>query len=100
MLWFFPFSFPFLSQYNNSYEPDRWVDADTDISPSKFDLEVELSPWANYTFQVFARNKLGASKPSPISRVCSTKADTPDKNPDGVKGSGKLGSRNWRREPI
>ena len=67
-----------------------WADVMTDIDPGKFIAEVPLSPWANYTFRVFARNKLGVSPPSTISRVCSTPSDTPDENPKNVKGEGEL----------
>ena len=75
-------------QYNTSFEPDVWQDGETDIDPGIFIEKIPLSPWANYTFRVYARNELGVSPPSPISRVCSTAADTPDKNPDNVKGEG------------
>lgn len=47
-----------------------------------------MSPWANYTFRVIARNKIGASLPSGHSQVCTTPEDVPHKNPDGVQGKG------------
>ena len=72
-----------------------WQDVVTDIDPGTFISDVPLSPWANYTFRVFARNKLGVSPPSPVSRVCLTGPDTPDKNPDDVKGEG-MRMRSWQ----
>ena len=50
---------------------------------------VELSPFANFTFRVFARNKLGVSAPSEVSAVCGTPVDTPDRNPRQVEGKGR-----------
>ena len=50
--------------------------------------EVVLSPWANYTFRVVARNKIGTSIPSIPSKVCTTPEAPPDKNPSNVKGEG------------
>lgn len=47
-----------------------------------------MSPWANYTFRVIARNKIGPSIPSHHSDVCFTTPDVPYKNPDNVKGHG------------
>jgi len=47
-----------------------------------------MSPWANYTFRVIARNKIGPSIPSLHSEVCLTSPDVPYKNPDNVKGHG------------
>jgi len=47
-----------------------------------------MSPWANYTFRVIARNKIGPSIPSLHSLVCTTPPDVPFKNPENVKGHG------------
>ncbi|XP_023242973.1 neuroglian-like [Centruroides sculpturatus] len=49
---------------------------------------ITMSPWANYTFRVLARNKIGISLPSDASDVCQTPTDVPYKNPDGVEGFG------------
>jgi len=45
-----------------------------------------MSPWANYTFRVIARNSIGPSLPSLHSDVCFTPPDVPFKNPENVKG--------------
>ncbi|MPC08425.1 Neuroglian [Portunus trituberculatus] len=50
--------------------------------------QINLSPWANYTFRVVARNKIGPSQPSEHSEMCTTLHDVPHKNPDGVEGKG------------
>lgn len=47
-----------------------------------------MTPWANYTFRVIARNKIGPSEPSGHSGVCETPEDVPYKNPDNVIGKG------------
>jgi len=47
-----------------------------------------MSPWANYTFRIIAWNKIGPSRPSQHSSVCTTQADVPYKNPDNVEGKG------------
>lgn len=51
-------------------------------------LQVSMSPWANYTFRMIARNKIGPSEPSAHSEVCETPEDVPHKNPDNVVGKG------------
>lgn len=43
-----------------------------------------MRPWANYTFRVIARNKIGPSLPSSHSSVCRTDPDVPSKNPENV----------------
>ena len=47
-----------------------------------------MSPWANYTFRVIARNKVGDSLPSGHSKVCLTPEDVPYQNPGNVIGRG------------
>ena len=49
-----------------------------------------MSPYANYTFRVIARNKVGDSSPSEPSKYCMTPADVPYKNPEDVQGKGTL----------
>lgn len=47
-----------------------------------------MTPFANYTFRVIAKNKIGPSPPSEHSNRCTTPPDRPYKNPDNVKGYG------------
>ena len=51
-------------------------------------FQVSMSPWANYTFRVIARNKVGDSLPSGHSKVCLTPEDVPYQNPGNVIGRG------------
>lgn len=58
------------------------------VPPGDTSFKVSMTPWANYTFRVIARNKVGNSAPSEASSTCSTPADVPFKNPDNVEGRG------------
>ncbi|KAG8195062.1 hypothetical protein JTE90_029641 [Oedothorax gibbosus] len=73
-------------QFNTSFTPDKWEDAFVSIREHSF--QVSMTPWANYTFRVIARNKIGPSEPSGHSGVCETPEDVPYKNPDNVQGKG------------
>ncbi|ODN00103.1 Neuroglian [Orchesella cincta] len=75
-------------QYNTSFTPDTWEVAYRDVPATETSYTVSMSPWANYTFRVIARNKIGPSIPSLHSEVCLTSPDVPYKNPDNVKGHG------------
>ncbi|EEC12870.1 neuronal cell adhesion molecule, putative [Ixodes scapularis] len=71
-------------QYNTSFSPDTWEDAFVNIPAPDTKFKVSMSPWANYTFRVVARNKIGPSLPSGASSRCTTPEDVPHKNPDKV----------------
>ena len=73
-------------QYNSSFTPDSWEVSYNDVPATETRFKVEMSPWSNYTFRVIARNKIGPSLPSDHSKMCSTPADVPYKNPDNVEG--------------
>lgn len=75
-------------QMNTSFAPDNWVDAFVNIPAPDTRFKVAMSPWANYTFRVIARNKIGASEPSGPSERCTTEEDVPFKNPENVIGRG------------
>ncbi|XP_067118775.1 LOW QUALITY PROTEIN: neuroglian-like [Centruroides vittatus] len=75
-------------QYNTSFQPDSWANSFTDVPASDKLLRLPMSPWANYTFRVIARNKIGPSLPSAPSDRCETPTDVPYKNPDKVEGYG------------
>lgn len=75
-------------QYNTSFTPDVWEDAFVNIPAPDNRFKVSMSPWANYTFRVVGRNKIGPSLPSDPSDRCSTEEDVPHKNPEKVVGRG------------
>jgi hypothetical protein len=75
-------------QYNTSFTPDSWEIAYKDVPATENSYTVSMSPWANYTFRVIARNKIGPSHPSIHSDICNTPPDVPFKNPDNVRGHG------------
>ncbi|XP_054715079.1 neuroglian-like [Uloborus diversus] len=75
-------------QYNTSFTPDKWLDAFINVPSPDRRLQVSMTPWANYTFRVIARNIIGPSEPSGHSDVCETPEDVPYKNPDNVVGRG------------
>lgn len=74
-------------QYNTSFTPDTWVDA-SEASATVTSIDVGLSPWANYTFRVISKNRVGPSLPSGHSEMCTTPKDRPLKNPQNVEGRG------------
>jgi hypothetical protein len=75
-------------QENTSFTPDHWAISFKDVPDSETSYTVQVSPWANYTFRVIARNDIGPSLPSAHSRVCTTPEDVPHKNPENVRGDG------------
>ncbi|XP_069981771.1 neuroglian isoform X2 [Penaeus vannamei] len=78
----------YIIQYNTSFTPDTWENAFDSVPATSTQFNINLSPWANYTFRVIARNKIGPSLPSDHSGMCTTPQDVPYKNPDGVEGKG------------
>ncbi|XP_075525706.1 neuroglian-like [Dermacentor variabilis] len=76
-------------QYNTSFNPDMWEDAFVIIPPTENKFVLSVTPWANYSFRVVARNKVGTSLPSEASTTCTTPEDVPYKNPDHVMGRGE-----------
>ena len=78
----------FIVQYNTTFNQDQWVSAKT-VDYTQNTANIELSPWANYTFRVLAWNKIGASPPSfHTPRVCRTDPAQPSKNPQNVRSIG------------
>ncbi|XP_031336931.1 neuroglian isoform X2 [Photinus pyralis] len=78
----------YIIKYNTSFTPNKWDEMNSKIPPGDMSYNVPMSPWANYTFQVIAVNKIGQSKPSDHSGVCTTSAELPHRNPDNVEGKG------------
>ncbi|XP_015921139.1 neuroglian [Parasteatoda tepidariorum] len=90
-------------QYNTSFTPDTWEDAFVNIPAPDTRFKVSMTPWANYTFRVIARNKIGPSEPSGHSSVCETPEDVPYKNPDNVIGKGTQKDNlviQWTKMPM
>ena len=81
--------FNFVIQFSTTFAPGTWINFADNISQHEYSHIVTLTPWANYTFRVLARNKVGLSPPSVSSeQVCSTQPARPTKNPDNVIGEG------------
>lgn len=78
----------FIIQYNTSFTPDTWSEAEKQVPATDFTYTIPMSPWTNYTFRVIAVNKVGPSSPSEHSSSCSTQPNVPFKNPDNVEGKG------------
>uniref|UniRef100_A0A2P2I497 Neuroglian-like n=1 Tax=Hirondellea gigas TaxID=1518452 RepID=A0A2P2I497_9CRUS len=78
----------YIIQYNTSFTPDTWENAFDNVPSANNKFTVNLSPYANYTFRVIATNKIGPSRPSKHSDVCTTPIAVPNKNPEGVEGKG------------
>ena len=80
----------YIVYYNTSFdEPNTYkkaVSADRGATTAR----MALSPWANYTFHVRARNSLGISDPSAFtSGQCRTQPHIPYRNPDNVCSDSK-----------
>jgi receptor-type tyrosine-protein phosphatase zeta len=75
----------FYVYYNTSFDqPDEYTEGSV-VEPDEKRAKISLSPWANYTFHVKARNSLGFSAPSLFSNsFCTTPPMIPYSNPVGV----------------
>ena len=78
----------YIIQYNTSFTPDTWENSFDKVPATNTQFNVNLSPYANYTFRVIAKNKIGPSRPSDHSSTCTTPPNVPYKNPEGVEGKG------------
>ncbi|XP_057339173.1 neuroglian isoform X3 [Microplitis mediator] len=78
----------YIVEYNTSFTPDSWEVIRDDIPGTSQTYNPPMSPWANFTFRVIAVNKVGRSKASPHSQVCTTLPDVPYENPKNVMGNG------------
>ncbi|XP_077545441.1 neuroglian-like isoform X1 [Haemaphysalis longicornis] len=79
----------YFTQYNTGFDGENWEDGAVNIPATETKSYVPMSPGANYTFRVLARNKYGYSPPSEASSKCSTPEGVPHKNPHGVMGRGE-----------
>lgn len=92
----------YVLQSSTSFEKGSWTDIGGEMPANRQSAEVVLSPWANYTFRVVARNKIGNSIPSTPSKICTTPENSPDKNPANVKGEGSIRTNmiiSWSKMP-
>ncbi|KAI3381164.1 hypothetical protein SNEBB_009539 [Seison nebaliae] len=79
---------------NAAYSSSQIKRYKTHLIPSqRTTLTIQLNCWVNYTFRVFARNKLGNSDASEISPICSTRMCQPKRNPRNVIGYGTANNR-------
>jgi hypothetical protein len=78
----------YIIQYKTNWSPNEWLNYEFAQVLEEKSVRLILSPWANYTFRVIARNNAGVSLPSGESEVCQTEEDVPYKNPDLVYGRG------------
>lgn len=69
--------------YKTNYDKDYILMQDTEGDVTE--QEVNLIPFANYTFKISARNLLGESELSEMTNVCQTKATNPAHHPKNVK---------------
>ena len=76
----------FTVYYNTSFDPYDTYEVAKDRIPANLkSVRVPLSPWANYTFHVKARNSLGYSERSAFTAAqCSTPPSIPYRNPENV----------------
>ncbi|KAL5014246.1 hypothetical protein ScPMuIL_008516 [Solemya velum] len=78
----------YIVQYNTSFDTDYWVTALT-TDGNQTAASITLSPWANYTVRVIAKNEIGESNNrSRTWSKCSTPPSRPYKNPENVRSIG------------
>ena len=78
--------------YRTSFDAENeWTEEDAVAyqepvrdNPPQGDYTFKLSPWANFTFHVKARNEIGDSEPSQNTIACETGEDVPYDNPNDV----------------
>ncbi|KAF0760773.1 neuroglian-like isoform X1 [Aphis craccivora] len=92
----------YIIEYNTSFEPGTWLVASNDIPASDLKFIAPMTPWANFTFRVIAKNRIGKSNPSLHSSVCTTQPDVPYKNPENIEIYGTNSTNlvvNWTPMP-
>ena len=80
----------FYIQYNTSFTPDHWTTAaKVGEGAKETKVDVQMSPYVNYTFRVLAYNRMGMSAPSlSTPETCTTIAAKPSSNPINVRVRG------------
>ncbi len=75
----------FILYYNTSFDARGTFHEEEHVPRGRTSASIELSPWANYTFHVKAKNGLGLSQPSLFTQVpCSSPERRPYTNPENV----------------
>jgi len=75
----------FIVKYNTSFDEPNVYHVGAKVKRGQHSAQINLSPYANYTFHVIARNTLGISDPSPFTQSkCETPAKKPVNDPDWV----------------
>ena len=76
--------FEYIIYYNTSFDKKGVFHEEERVPGMQTSVTMDLSPWADYTFHVRARNRLGVSEPSSFTTKCTTPPDIPYKHPEGV----------------
>ena len=71
-------------EYNHTYAPSVWKRVATIEDPKLTEAAVTISPYANYTFRVIAKNAMGEGQPSKMSSPCEANPAKPDQHPENV----------------
>ncbi len=74
----------FILYYNTSFDAQGTFHEGERVPRGRTSASIELSPWANYTFHVKARNSLGLSQPSLFTVLCSSPERRPYSDPENV----------------
>ncbi len=74
----------FILYYNTSFDTQGTLHEVERVPRGRTSASIQLSPWANYTFHVKARNNLGLSLPSLYTPMCATPENRPYTNPENV----------------
>ncbi|XP_062338961.1 neuronal cell adhesion molecule a isoform X8 [Osmerus eperlanus] len=78
----------FLIQYEDLlHEPGVWTNL-SEVDGGRTTAQLDLSPYAWYSFRVLAQNAVGYSLPSQPSRQYRTNPAAPEVNPSDVQGVG------------
>ena len=74
----------YIVYYNTTFDDENVFHEAQVVDGSLNTARVDLTPWANYTFHVVARNSLGISDRSDFSTLCKTSTAKPFRHPRGV----------------
>jgi len=78
----------YIVQYKTNWSPNEWLNYEFAFPLREKSVGLRMTPWANYTFRVIAKNDALVSQPSDVSDTCQTEEDVPYENPEQVYGRG------------